>query len=104
MNRPAQQETGVNALNSQISDLTNVMRNNLNKAMDRGVKLDTLDNKIEDLDANANAFKKTSGKTKSKFVWKNIKWKAILIAVIVILVLLILLAIALGIYFGTRKY
>ena len=96
-------QASVTTVSYQVDELRDVMRNNIRKALDRGANLEDLNERTEDLNEQANQFKKTSGKTKSKFVWKNRKWTIILISVIFFLVVLIILGIVLGITLSTKK-
>ena len=96
MNKPPQNQASVTGINSQVEDLKDAMRENINKAMNRGIQLEQLDSKVEDLYINSNTFQKTSSKTKNKYKWENIKWTILLIAVISIILLVIILAITLS--------
>lgn len=83
----------------QVKEITNIMQQNIEKALQRDVNLAQLEQSADSLQINADDFKRTSTKTKKKFLWKNRKWTIVLIVVI----LLILLILALGIYFGFSK-
>ena len=93
----------VNTVDAQVKYLQETMRQNIQKALNRGDKLEDLENRTDQLDANANQFQTTSKKTKRKFIWKNRKWTLILIAVIATILLLIILAIVLAIVLTAKK-
>jgi ABC-type sugar transport system permease subunit len=79
---------------AQVDDLTNVMRQNINMALDRDIQLNKLDRHIENLEMSAGEFRTTTVNTKKKYWWKNVKWTIILITVIVLILVIIIIAIA----------
>ncbi len=96
-------QPSVNTVDAQVKYLQETMRQNIQKALNRGDKLEDLESRTDQLDANATRFKTTSKKTKSKFIWKNRKWTLILIAVIATILILVILAIVLAVVFTTKK-
>ena len=99
----SQPQPTVKTVEEQVQYLQNTMRENIKKALNRGDKLDDLENRTEKLDADASQFNRTTKKTKSKFIWKNRKWTMILILVIATIILLVILAIVLLAVFLTKK-
>jgi hypothetical protein len=95
INKPNQ----ANVVNSQVQQLQDVMRENIQKAVKRGEQLERLEERTDYLDASANEFKTTSNKTKQKFYLKNLKW-TILLAVVIILILAMII---LSVYLSFRK-
>lgn len=85
----------------QIKDLTNIMKENINKAMERDVNLSELNRNAEDLEFRATDFKRTSTKAKRHFFTKNAKWTVILI--IVILIILAIIALIIGLTVANNK-
>lgn len=84
---------------AQVKEITNIMQQNIEKALQRDVNLSNLERNVDNLQVNSEDFKTVAKKTKQKFVWKNRKWTIILIVVIVVILLLL----ALGIYLGVRN-
>lgn len=103
MNTANRNQPTVNTVDAQVKYLQETMRENIQKALNRGDKLEDLENRTEQLDNDASQFKVTTKKTKSKFVWKNRKWRIILIAVIIAIILLVILAVVLAIVYGIKK-
>lgn len=50
----------------QVNDVVGIMSQNIEKVMERGEKLNTIQNKTEDLQQGAITFKKTSKEVKDK--------------------------------------
>jgi t-SNARE complex subunit (syntaxin) len=101
-NNQAYEGPNVSTVNAQVRDLQDIMKQNIEKGMNRGVNLEQLSTNIEDLENNATQFNVTSNKTKSKFIWKNRKWTCILI-VVIILIVLILVGIIVAIVMSATK-
>jgi flagellar biosynthesis/type III secretory pathway M-ring protein FliF/YscJ len=92
LNKPNQ----ANVVNSQVQQLQDVMRDNIQKAVKRGEQLERLEERTDYLDASANQFKTTSNKTKQKFFLKNLKWTILLAVVIILIIAMIILSIYLS--------
>jgi hypothetical protein len=75
----------------QVNDVTNIMKQNLQKVLDRDAKLSDLEDKSELLKDSANRFESTARKLKRKFWWQNIKYIIGVCIVIITLILLIVL-------------
>lgn len=95
----ASTEDKIRYTQNQVNEITNIMHQNIERALQRDVNLSHLENKTESLQINAEDFKTTSKKTHKHFLWKNRKWTLILLLVIAI----IIAAIALGIGLGVTK-
>ncbi|XP_015192175.1 vesicle-associated membrane protein 8 isoform X2 [Lepisosteus oculatus] len=77
----------------QVNDVKGVLKDNINKVLERGERLDDLIVKTDDLQATADSFQKTSTRVARKMWWKNTKMMIIIaVVVIVIIILIILLA------------
>ncbi|KAI9207244.1 synaptobrevin [Polychytrium aggregatum] len=74
----------------QVDEVINIMQNNIEKVMARGEKIETLQNKTDDLQQGALQFKRGATKVRSQMWWKDFKLK-IIIAVIVVVVLVIII-------------
>ncbi|KAI4158100.1 MAG: hypothetical protein LQ342_007734 [Letrouitia transgressa] len=84
------------ALQAQIDDTVNVMRQNIQRTEQRGENIDTLDHKTQGLSTSAENFKRGANRVRKQQVWKNIKWWIIIISVVVILIIVIALAVHFG--------
>ncbi|XP_062994974.1 vesicle-associated membrane protein 5 [Elgaria multicarinata webbii] len=79
-------------------EVTEIMLDNYNKALERDGKLSDLDERADELRNQSSAFCKTSKTVAEKKRWENMKWKIILGAVIagtLILILAIVLSLTL---------
>jgi vesicle-associated membrane protein 4 len=66
------------------------MHDNINKVMERGEKLDSLQTKTEDLQQGALQFKRGATRVRKQMWWKNMKLNMIIaLAVIIILIIII---------------
>ncbi|XP_036450371.1 vesicle-associated membrane protein 8 [Colossoma macropomum] len=83
----------LNQVQEQVNDVKVILKDNINKVLERGERLDDLIGKTDDLQATADSFQRTSTRVSRKFWWKNMKMMIIIgVIVLVILVLIILLA------------
>eukprot|EP00871_Galdieria_phlegrea_P003073 jgi/Galph1/3767/GphlegSOOS_G2401.1 len=83
----------------QVDEVTSVMRNNIDDALNRGERLDVLVDKAEDLRGGASQFQRSSTQLKRNFCKRNMK----IIICIVVVVLLIAIAIVLGVVLTQRN-
>jgi len=86
----------LSTLQNQVGEVTGVMKQNIEKVLDRGDKLDDLVEKSDELQAGANTFKTTSKKISRKMYWQN-KKMMIIIAIVVIAILTIIILAATGV-------
>ena len=96
---PARQPATASTVSGQVTDLQNMMRDNIQKAMKRGEQLENLEQRTDYLNTNATDFKQTTIKAKNKFYYKNMKWALIGIGLLIIFILIIVLII----YFKFKK-
>ncbi|XP_042334597.1 vesicle-associated membrane protein 3 [Sceloporus undulatus] len=75
---------------SQVDEVVDIMRVNVDKVLERDQKLSELDDRADALQAGAAQFETNAAKLKRKFWWKNCKMWAILIAVVVVLLIIII--------------
>jgi len=92
-------QANTNAVNSQVQNLQDLMRDNIQKAVKRGEQLEVLEQRSDYLDASASEFQVTANKAKKKFFLKNLKW-TILLAVVIILIILFII---IGVYFSFKN-
>ncbi|KAF7217434.1 vesicle-associated membrane protein 8 [Nothobranchius furzeri] len=77
---------------SQVNEVKVILKDNINKVLERGDRLDDLINKTDDLQASADSFQKTSTRVARKYWWKNIKMMIIIGVIVAIILILIILA------------
>lgn len=81
----------------KVEEVKNVMHENIEKAVQNCVKLETIDRAAEDLMKEAGAFQINAKKLKNKLWWKNIKlW--LIISCIIIIIIGIIIAIIFSSY------
>ncbi|XP_030517854.2 vesicle-associated membrane protein 724-like [Rhodamnia argentea] len=81
---------------AQVAQVKNVMLNNIDQAMDRGVKLTILEDKAENLHEEAQKFKTRGGEIRRKMWYQNMKIKLAVFGIVLLLVLIIWLSICKG--------
>jgi vesicle-associated membrane protein 2 len=74
---------------AQVDEVVGIMKNNVEKVLDRDAKLSELDERADALQDGASQFEKQAGKLKNKFWMQNMKF--LIAGAIVGLILLILL-------------
>lgn len=77
----------------QVDTVVDIMKNNIEKILDRDEKLTDLENRTDELRYKASRFEKVSTKLKHKMCCKNIRFIIILASGFLILILIILLII-----------
>jgi len=84
---PGNQRTA--ALQAQIDDTVGVMRENINKVSQRGERLDSLQDKTDNLAVSAQGFRRGANRVRKQMWWKDMKMRMCLIAGIIILIIVI---------------
>ncbi|XP_005098337.1 vesicle-associated membrane protein 8 [Aplysia californica] len=81
-------------LETEVSEVTSLLKDNVEKVLERGERIDSLQSRSEDLECSSSHFKRSAVKIRKNMCWKNCKMSCILgvvifliIAVIVIIVL-----------------
>ncbi|XP_051539989.1 vesicle-associated membrane protein 8 [Myxocyprinus asiaticus] len=95
-NTEAQAPTKLSQVQDQVNDVKVILKDNINKVLERGERLDDLIGKTDDLQATADSFQKTSTRVARKMWWKNIKMM-IIIGVVVLAVVLLIILLATGV-------
>nr|KAF6414736.1 vesicle associated membrane protein 4 [Molossus molossus] len=75
---------------NQVDEVIDVMQENITKVIERGERLDELQDKSESLSDNATAFSNRSKQLRRQMWWRGCKIKAIMALVAVILLLVII--------------
>jgi len=83
--------TKLSQTQQQVDQVVDIMRQNMDKVLDRDAKLSELDNRADALQAGASQFETSAGKLKRKMWWQNVKMWIILIVVILVIVAIIVI-------------
>uniref|UniRef100_A0A667WSQ9 Si:ch73-234b20.5 n=1 Tax=Myripristis murdjan TaxID=586833 RepID=A0A667WSQ9_9TELE len=75
----------------QVNEVKVILKDNINKVLERGERLDDLIGKTDGLQATAESFQKTSTRVARKYWWKNIKMMIIIGVIVLIIIILIIL-------------
>jgi len=78
------------ALQAQIDDTVGVMRENINKVSQRGERLDSLQDKTDNLATSAQGFRRGANRVRKQMWWKDMKMRICIIVGIIILLLVII--------------
>lgn len=79
----------IKLIQNEISETTHIMKQNIDVVLERGEKIETLQEKTQQLEKDANTFQKISTKLKRSMCIKNAKMTAIIIAIFLIIFLII---------------
>lgn len=79
------------ALQAQIDDTVGVMRENINKVSQRGERLDSLQDKTDNLATSAQGFRRGANRVRKQMWWKDMKMRICIIVGIIILLLVIII-------------
>jgi len=85
---PGNQRTA--ALQAQIDDTVGVMRENINKVSQRGERLDSLQDKTDNLAVSAQGFRRGANRVRKTMWLKDMKMRICLIGGIIILLVVII--------------
>ncbi|XP_072854351.1 vesicle-associated membrane protein 4 [Pogona vitticeps] len=75
---------------NQVDEVIDVMQENITKVIERGERLDDLQDKSESLSDNATAFSNRSKQLRRQMWWRGCKMK-IIVALVVVVVLLVII-------------
>jgi vesicle-associated membrane protein 4 len=97
-NPPAQGSgTGGNAktaaIQAQIDDTVGIMRENITKVAERGERLDSLQDKTDNLAVSAQGFRRGANRVRKNMWWKDMKMRLIIGVAIAIIVIIIVVSI-----------
>jgi len=78
------------AIQAQIDDTVGIMRENITKVAERGERLDSLQDKTDNLAVSAQGFRRGANRVRKNMWWKDMKMRIIIgVAVAVILFIII---------------
>lgn len=78
------------SLQQQIDDTVGVMRENINKVSQRGERLDSLQDKTDNLAVSAQGFRRGANRVRKQMWWKDMKMRICIIVGIIILLIVII--------------
>ncbi|XP_065189713.1 vesicle-associated membrane protein 2-like [Sycon ciliatum] len=78
---------------NQVNEVLGIMKNNVDKVLERDAKLGDLEDRAEHLTAGANQFERSAGMIKKKMWWKNVKMM-IAVGVVVSIIIAVIVVIA----------
>ncbi|XP_011016158.1 PREDICTED: vesicle-associated membrane protein 722-like [Populus euphratica] len=81
---------------AQVSEVKGVMMENIEKVLDRGVKIELLVDKTDNLHSQAQDFRQHGTQIRRKMWWQNMKIKLIVLAILIALIIIIVLSICGG--------
>merc|ERR1712032_73937 len=78
---------------AQVQEVVGIMRNNIDKVLERDSKLHDLDNRASTLEASSSMFQQSSRRLRKKYWWQNMKMKMWLggCSIIILIVLIIII-------------
>ncbi|OAL25994.1 hypothetical protein AYO20_10263 [Fonsecaea nubica] len=77
-------------ISQQIDDTVGVMRENINKVSQRGERLDSLQDKTDNLAVSAQGFRRGANRVRKQMWWKDMKMRMCLIVGIIVLLIVII--------------
>lgn len=78
------------AIQAQIDDTVGIMRENINKVAERGERLDTLQDKTDNLAVSAQGFRRGANRVRKQMWWKDFRARMCLIGGVIILLVVII--------------
>lgn len=73
----------------QVDEVSSIMKDNIEKIMERGERLEDLEEKSDSLATNADQFWSTAKKMQSRMWWRNMRVKVLLVLVVLVILLII---------------
>ena len=67
------------------------MRDNINKVSERGERLDSLQDKTDNLAVSAQGFRRGANRVRKQMWWKDMKMRMCIIAAVIILLLVVII-------------
>ncbi|KAL6970303.1 hypothetical protein U1Q18_030002 [Sarracenia purpurea var. burkii] len=83
-------------VNAQVSEVKSIMRENIDKVIDRGEVLSVLSDKASDLRDSADEFKRKGTQLKRKMWYQNMKVKLLVLGILLLLALIIWVSVCRG--------
>jgi len=78
------------AIQAQIDDTVNIMRDNITKVVERQERLDSLQDKTDNLAVSAQGFRRNANRVRKNMWWKDMKMRLIIgVAILVIIIIIV---------------
>ncbi|KAI0266366.1 synaptobrevin-domain-containing protein [Gloeopeniophorella convolvens] len=81
------------AIQAQIDDTVTIMRDNITKVVERQERLDSLQDKTDNLAVSAQGFRRNANRVRKNMWWKDMKMRIIIGVAIVIIIVIIVVSI-----------
>jgi vesicle-associated membrane protein 4 len=78
------------ALQAEIDSTVGIMRDNINKVSERGERLDSLQDKTDNLATSAQGFRRGANRVRKQMWWKDMKMRMCIIAGVIILIIIVI--------------
>ncbi len=91
--RGARPDPKIQHVQKQVDEVIDVMHDNISKVLDRGEKIDDLQEKSEELVYSASVFRVSAKGLRSHFWWRECKMRLLLLVVVVVILLIIFIPI-----------
>lgn len=85
--------TGLDQTRQQVDEVVDIMRNNVEKVLERDSKLNELDDRATSLQQGAEMFDRNAGKIQRKFWYQNMKMNFIIGGVVLVIIIIIIIVI-----------
>ncbi|VDC00487.1 unnamed protein product [Peniophora sp. CBMAI 1063] len=83
-------------IQAQIDDTVNIMRDNITKVTERQERLDSLQDKTDNLAVSAQGFRRNANRVRKNMWWKDMKMRIIIGVTIAVIIIIIVVAIVKG--------
>ena len=74
----------------EIDSTVGIMRDNINKVSERGERLDSLQDKTDNLATSAQGFRRGANRVRKQMWWKDMKMRMCIIAGVIILIIIVI--------------
>jgi len=81
------------AIQAQIDDTVGIMRENITKVAERGERLDSLQDKTDNLAVSAQGFRRGANRVRKNMWWKDMKMRIIIGVAVAVIITIIVVAI-----------
>ncbi|KAG2346528.1 synaptobrevin [Suillus weaverae] len=81
------------AIQQQIDDTVGIMRENITKVAERGERLDSLQDKTDNLAVSAQGFRRGANRVRKNMWWKDMKMRLIIGVAVAIIIIIIVVSI-----------
>ena len=85
------EDSGLEATRQQVNEVQNIMKDNVDKIMEREGKLSHLEERADQLQAGTEQFHRAAEKIKRQKFWENMKMKIVIGVVISVLIIIIII-------------